>query len=127
MKAETQSDFYKYFPEEMINNTYDRFMMRSAEETRMTIVDSDDKKFDDNKPLFGRINGPPICGIALHMTPTKKRRKKRNGTETEYSLQGEYKVYQKKTTHVCLNCADTDVVKNKMLVCHSKKNRSCFA
>ena len=96
----------------MIDNTYDRFMMGSAEGRRRTIVDSDEETFDDENPLFGRINSAPIFGIALNVTPTKKRRKKRDGTETQYLLQGECKVFQKKTTHVCSYFLDTDVVKN---------------
>ena len=44
---------------------------------------SDDKTFDDNNPLFGRINGVPIYVIALHVAPTKKRRKKRDDIETQ--------------------------------------------
>ena len=63
--------------------------MRSAEGRRRTIADSDDENFDDDNPLFGRINVAPICGIALRVTPTKKRQKKRDGTETQYLLQGE--------------------------------------
>ena len=110
--AETQAGFYDYLAEEMIDNTYDRFIMRSTEGRRRTIVDSDDKTFDDDNPLFGRINGAPICGIDLHVTPTKKRGKKRDETETQYSLQGECKVFRTKTTHVCSDCADTDAVKN---------------
>ena len=66
----------------MIYNTYDRFMIWSAEGRRRTIVDSDDKTFDDDNPLFGRINGAPRYVISLHVTPTKKRRKKRDGIET---------------------------------------------
>ena len=85
----------------MIDNTYDRLMMRIEEGTRRNIVDSDDKTFDDNNPLFGRINGAPRCVIVIHMIPTNKRRKKRDGTETQYLIQGECKVFQKKTTHVC--------------------------
>ena len=65
----------------MIDNTYDRFMMRSAEGGRRNVVDSDNETFDDDNPLFGRINGAPSCGISLHATPTKKRRKKSDGTE----------------------------------------------
>ena len=76
----------------MIDNTYDRFMMRSAEGGRRTIVDYDDGTFDDDNPLFDQINCAPRCGIDLHVTPTKKRRKKRDGTETQYLLQGECKV-----------------------------------
>ena len=125
--AETQANFYNCLAEEMIDNTYDRFMMRSAERRKRNIVDSDDKTFGDDNPLFGRINGAPRCGIALHVTPTKKRRKKRDGKETQNLLQGECKVCRKKTTHVCSDCADTDAVKIEMWVSHPKTNRSCFA
>ena len=126
-KAEIQADFYNYLAEEIIDNTYNRFMIRRAEERRRTIVHSDDDYIDDENPLFGCINGAPRCGIALHVTPTKKRRKKRDGTETQYLLQGECKACRKKTTHVCSECADTDVVRNEMWVFHPKTNRSCFA
>ena len=81
--AETQAYFYNFLAEEILDNTYNRFMMRSVEGRRRTIVDSYDKTFDDDNPPFGRINGAPKCGIYLHVTPTKKRRKKRDGTETQ--------------------------------------------
>ena len=93
---------------------------------RRTIVDSDDKTVNDENPVFGRINGNTGCGIALHVTPTEKRRKKRDGAETQYLLQGECKVCRKKMTHVCSDCADIDAVKNEMWACHPKTNRSCF-
>ena len=67
----------------MIDNTYDRFMIWRVEGRRRTIVDSDDDHVEDENPLFGRINGSPRCGIALHVTSTKKNRKKRDGTETQ--------------------------------------------
>ena len=110
--AETQADFYSNISEETIDNTYDRFMMQSEEGRRRNIVDSDDETFDDDKPLFGRINGAPRCGISLHLTPTKKSRNKRDGKETRYLLQGECKVCWKKATHICSDCADTNAVKN---------------
>ena len=125
--TDTLADFYNYITEEMIDNTYDRFMMLISEGKRRTIVDSYDKTFDDDNPLFGRINGAPRFGIAIHVTPTKKRRKKRDGIETQYLLQGECKVFRNKTTHVCLGCVDTYAVKNEMWVCHPKTNRSCFS
>ena len=56
--------------------------MQSAEERRRTIVDSDDETFDDENLLFGRINGAPRFVIALHVTPTKNRRRKRGGADT---------------------------------------------
>ena len=64
-------------------NIYDRFMIRSAEGRRRTIVDSNDETVDDNNSLFERINGYPRCVIALHVTPNKNRSKKIYGTETQ--------------------------------------------
>ena len=90
--------------------------MHSAEGRRRPMFDSDDETFDDDNPLFGRINGDTRCVIALHLTPTKKRRKKRDGTETQYLLQSECKICWRKTTHVCLNFADTNAVKNEIWV-----------
>ena len=121
-----QADFHNYLAEEMIDNTYDRLMIQHEKRRRRTIVDSADY-VDDKNPLFGRINGAPRCGIALHVTPTKKSRKKRDGAETQYLLQGECKVFQKKTTHVCSDCADTDEVRNEIWVCHPKTNRPFFS
>ena len=110
--ADIQSDFSNYKAEEMIDKTYDRFMIWCSEGRRRTVVDSDDDYVNDENPLFGQINGAPRCGIALHVTLTKKRSKKRYGTETQYLLQGECKFFRKKTTHVCSECTDTDAVKN---------------
>ena len=84
--ADTQADLYNYMSEQMIDNIYDRFMIRSAYGRRRTIVDSDDETVDDDNQLFGRINGATRCGISLHVGPTNKRRKKRDGTETQYLL-----------------------------------------
>ena len=70
--ADIQADFYNDLAEQMINNTYDRFMMRSAEEGRRNIVDSDDDNFDDDSPLFGRINGAPRYVISLHVTSLRR-------------------------------------------------------
>ena len=77
----------------MIDNTYDRFMVQSVEGRRRNIVDSDDKTFGDDNTLFGQINGALRFGISLHVTPTKKRRKKRDRKETQYLLQGEFNVF----------------------------------
>ena len=87
-------------------------MMRSAEGRRRNIVDSDDKNFDDDNPLFGQINGDLICKISLHVTPTKNRRRERDGTETQYLIQGKCKVCRKKTRHVRSDFTDTNAVKN---------------
>ena len=82
-KKDTKDDFYYYLSEEMIDNTYDWFMMWSAERRRKSIVDTDYETFDDNNPLFIRINCAPRCVIALHVTPNKKVSKKRDVAETQ--------------------------------------------
>ena len=81
--ADIQAYLYNYMAEEMIYNTCDRFMIQRAEGRRRKTVDPDDYYVDDKNSLFGRINGATRCGIALHVTPTKTRRKKRYGTETQ--------------------------------------------
>ena len=68
---------------------------------RRTIIGYDDYYTNNENPLFGRTNGAPRCGITLHVTTTKKRRKKRYGTENKYLIQGKCKVFRKKTMHVC--------------------------
>ena len=81
--TDIQSDFYNYLSEEMIYKIYNRFIISHSEGRRRKIVDSDDDYVDDKNPLFVWINGAPRCGIAQHFTHTKKRRKKRDGTETQ--------------------------------------------
>ena len=125
--SENQADFYNYLSEEMMYNTYNRFMMRSEDGRRRNIVDYDDKTFYYYNPLFVRINGVPRCVIYLHVTPTKNRRKKKDGTETQYLLQGESKVFRKKTTHVCSYCVDTNAVQNEMWVYRLRKTVPVFA
>ena len=76
-------------------------MLRRVEGRRRKIIDCDDNCVANEDPLFGRINGAPICGIYLHITPTKNRRKERNGTEAQNLIQGECKVFWNKTTYLC--------------------------
>ena len=64
----------------MIDKTYDKFMIWSAEGGRRKFFDSDDKTVDYDNPRFGQINGSTRCGISLHVTPTKNRRENRYGT-----------------------------------------------
>ena len=67
----------------MIDNTYDRFMILSAEGRRSTIVDFDDQTVDYDNQLAGRINAAPRCGIALHVIPTKNIWKEIDGKDTQ--------------------------------------------
>ena len=87
-------------------------MICRVEGRRRTIFDSNDDYIDDENPVSGRINCDTRCEISLQVVPAKKIRKNRYGAETQYLLQGKCKVFRKKTTHVCLGCVDTDVVRN---------------
>ena len=66
-----QSDFYNYLAENMIDNTYNRFMIRRTEGTRRTFFDSDYYYVNGKNPLFVRINGAPRCEISPHVNPTE--------------------------------------------------------
>ena len=70
-----------------MDKTDNKFMIRSAEGRMRKIVDCYNETVNDYNPLFVRINGAPRCRIALHVTPTKNRRKKRDSKETQYLLQ----------------------------------------
>ena len=83
MTADIQYDFYSYMAEDMVDNTYNRFMIPRAEDRRRTIVDSDDD-YDDNKnPLFGSINDPSRYEISLHVNPAEERSKESDATKTQ--------------------------------------------
>ena len=81
-------------------------MMRSAEGRKRNIVDSDEKTFDDDNPLFGQINSAPRCGISLHVTPTKKRRKKSDGTETHTCFKASARSSVRRR-HMCVHIVQT--------------------
>ena len=81
--AKIQTDFYNYLVEEMMYNTYIRFMIQRIDGRRRKIIESNDDYVYEQNPLFVQINGDPVHGIALHVTPTKKISKERDGTETQ--------------------------------------------
>ena len=87
--ADTQSAFHNYMDVDMIDNTYNRFMIQRADVRKWIIFDSDDDYFNEKKPLFVRISGAPRCGFSLHVTPTKKSSKKRDCTDNQCLIQGE--------------------------------------
>ena len=81
--ADIQDNFYNYMAENMMDNTYDRLIIRRAEGRKNTIVDYDDDCVNGKKTIFGWINGDPRCGIALNATPNIKRMKNRDRTDTK--------------------------------------------
>ena len=67
----------------MLDSTYNIFMIQSAEGRRRTILNYDDETVNEDKTLFGRINGAPRCVIALYSPPPNNRRKRSDGKENQ--------------------------------------------
>jgi hypothetical protein len=69
------------------------------------------------------------AGVGPNLTPTKRKRKKADGTISNALFQGRCGVCGKKTTMVCSICHDgpeEDTADSKF-VCGSKTTRLCFA
>ena len=64
-------------------------------------------------------------GVGVHLTPTKMKRKSRDGQITKYSLQMKCRVCKtKKTIHLCSACKDCDGA--TVWLCHTSTGRTCF-
>jgi Transposase IS4 len=73
--------------------------------------------------LFERASGGPRAGCFAHLTPTKKRKRK-DGVDTPYALQGRCKVCKMNvTTYVCSLCMDENPNKEAW-VCYTRKRKT---
>lgn len=107
-----QRHFYEQLATELIDNFYDRPYLR--------LSGSDRGSDKGDSPNDRRISS----GIGVHLTPTRAKRKTKEGVVTKYALQGACRVCKvKKTTHLCSSClSDTGTV----WVCHAVTGRDCF-
>jgi hypothetical protein len=121
-----QSDFYIALSEELIDNTFDRGVggvsgrRSSAEEP------------GGSPSLFHKATGNPRAGIFAHLTPTKKKRKRKDGVVTNHSKQGYCSICRKKTKYNCSQCMDNehpveDDDEKETWLCHADTGRPCFA
>ena len=88
-KHEIQSEFYSFLAEELIDNRVDegvrgRVRRRHTQDT-----------FDEASPVIA-ADGTLRCGVSVHLTPTKRKRKNNAGHETSYLLQGQCMICKKK-------------------------------
>ena len=67
----------------MIDNTYDRLIIRRADGRRSTFVDSYEDDVDDKNKLFVWINATPRCGIDLYVALTKNNMQKRDEIDNQ--------------------------------------------
>jgi hypothetical protein len=81
---------------------------------------------DDVSPLLARGSLAPRSGLAAHLTPTKRKRKQKDGTETNYLLQGQCCVCTQKTTSCCSQCLDESIGGKEVWICGTKKGKMCY-
>ena len=104
-QPEIQDIFYSHLAEELINNNYDTVQLRPGVRVQQ--------------------ENPPEA--SPHLTPTKKKRKLKDGSETPYTSQGICKICSKKTTWICSSCKALDPRNSEPWYCHGKnRDRSCF-
>ena len=87
-KHEIQSEFYSFLAEELIDNRVDEGI-RGRLRTRHT-----HDRFDEASPVIA-ADGTLGCGVSVHLTPTKRKRKNNAGHETSYLLQGQCMICKK--------------------------------
>ena len=109
---ETQKEFYELLAEEMIDNELDNVVTRNRHTRRRP-----------NTPVDAN-NVALSSGTGVHLTPTKEKRKNRDGIVRDKHLkQGRCSICDKKSSFICSECkADGDI----KWLCHSKTGRNCF-
>ena len=118
---EKQKEFYTSLSEELIDNTYDH--VHNRRRRRLEEQDTSAR----SPELFDRTTGNPRAGTAAHLTPTKRRKTARDGSELPYSLQGRCRVCKKLTIYSCSLCMDENSTASEVWICYSKSGRVCFA
>ena len=114
---ESQKDFYTILAEELVDNCFDSVNVRG---TRRSTGPN-----GMSPTLFERTSGDPRAGCYAHLTPTKKRKRK-DGLETPFALQGRCRVCKKNvTTYVCSLCRDENPSKEAW-VCYTRKGKLCY-
>ena len=104
----TPHEFYATLAEQLIDNKYCTTSTRNRED--VNDVDESVTK----------------SGIGPHLTPTIRKRKKHDGTVTNFLYQGRCKIWKsgKKSMYVCSDCTSTN--QSDFWVCHSTNGRDCF-
>jgi hypothetical protein len=69
-------------------------------------------ELDKDSPTISRT-GEPQCGLSAHLTPTKRKRKNKDGTIKNQRQHGRCLVCSKKTPYVCSVCKDVETIESK--------------
>jgi hypothetical protein len=129
---ETQKDFYSLLADELIDHNYDnqrgggRGLARSLQQN------------DDDASTVSELttaSGLPRCGVYSHLTPTKRKRRKKDGTTTRRLLQGQQCMEcGLKCTYLCSDCVDEKATNDGTRengdrgawCCHTKNGKLCY-
>jgi Transposase IS4 len=117
--VETQKEFYSRLATELIDNTYDRTRFRRRR-TNMGDAESPDAEF------FHPQTQQPRCGASIHLTPTRRKRKNRQGEFTRNTFQGRCMICRQKTQYQCSFCKDENTETDVGWLCHTKNGKTCF-
>jgi hypothetical protein len=115
-QGKTESVFYEYLAEELIDNVYDSVARRRR---------SQGEGIAASPEAIGH-DGLPKSGIGVYLTPTKKKRM-RNGCLTNQLAQNRCKICHDKTSFICNGCLELGPNAKNVYLCHSKTGRACFA
>ena len=116
---ETQQQFYSSLLVEMIENKLDD----DVRETRNAATAQ--VPMPTIPGLVDRATGRVRSGIDLHLTPTRIRKRRSDGTYTNFAFQGRCQVCHSRTTSCCSMCVADPDCPNDGWLCHTK-SKPCF-
>jgi hypothetical protein len=91
------------------------------------IIEQDgDKLWTTTTPLFHNHDGAPRCGIAAHLTPTKRKRKNQKGELQNRNLEG-YLVWVQWRQSIRVHYVLDDECHDAGWLFGKSKGRTCFA
>ncbi len=117
---ETQKEFYGHLSAELIDNTYDCIGRRRSR--------SPDQVTTPTGAAVCHLTGNSRVGEGPHLTPTRRKRKDKDGNETNQKFQGHCRVCKQKTTYVCSVCKDDPNIFDEGWICYptATVDKDCF-
>ena len=112
----TQHEFYEDLAEQLIDNAYDGLGRRH-------------RASDGGTPSPARApTNDHSSGVDAHLTPTKRKKRTRDGLETKYTMQGRcMECNLPGTTQVCSECTESPAnTKTDNFLCSTRKGKQCF-
>lgn len=118
--TESQSEFYNLLAEELIDNTHDEGARRRQRAITLTPSPS----ATNDRTGAGR------SGVELHLTPTRAKRRRKDGSLTNHGLQGRCRICTRKSKYLCSACNDEAQESggntSRVWLCHTETGRMCF-